>query len=163
MTSEEVWQKLKTQDKVQMPFGSKGLFGYFSITNFNDSAKTFTIRIDWSRYDEDYVELKSEDYQKTWWFIDDKVEEKITKNDTQEVLKPGEQMLLSDIIDIYNGVYKNYDDYYKTALDYNLKCQEHNKLKPGENCLIKTYKVEKNILPEPHFNYIRFLAFKKRG
>lgn len=76
-------------------------------------------------------------------------------------LKPGEQMLLSDIIDVYNGVYKNYDDYYKTTLDYNLKCREHNKLKPGENVLIKTYKVEKNFLPERHFNYIRFLAFKK--
>lgn len=80
-----VWEKLKAQKRIQMPFGSKGLLAYFDIVKFNEFGKTFNIRIDWSRYDEDYVELKSEDYQKSWWFTDDKVEEKIEKNDTQEV------------------------------------------------------------------------------
>ena len=45
MTSEEIWQKLKTQEKIQMPFGSKGLFAYFYITNFNDSTKLLLLEL----------------------------------------------------------------------------------------------------------------------
>ena len=161
MTSEEIWEKLKTQDKVQMPFGSKGLFAYFDITNFNDSTKTFTIRIDWSRGDWDFTELKAEDYQKEWWFIDDKVKEKIRKPTTQEMPELGEQMILRDIIDIYNGIYENYDKYYKKQINYNLKCRKHNQLKQGENCFTFTYKPEKTILPKRHFDFIRLLALKR--
>ena len=74
-----------------------------------------------------------------------------------------ERMMLSDIIDIYKGVYKDYDEYYKAVVEYNQVCREHNtpKFEDGKFNYTMTFMIEKNIFLKRQFDFIRALALKK--
>lgn len=71
-----------------------------------------------------------------------------------------ERMMLSDIIDIYKGVYKDYEEYYKAVVEYNQVCREHNtpKFEDGKFNYTMTFMIEKNIFLKRQFDFIRALA-----
>lgn len=89
-------------------------------------------------------------------------EDKIRKEMNQQIDTATEQLLLNDIIDIYNNKYSKYDDYYKYVVDYNNKARESNM--PKISCYCDSYRFSftplKRILPIRQFNYIRELGLK---
>lgn len=88
----------------------------------------------------------------------------ITEHATQQIVELEERLLLSDIIDIYKGYYKDYDEYYKTVVKYNSQCREHNNgiINYDKNFYPHPfiYKPEKRLLLKRNFDYIRALALR---
>ena len=68
-----------------------------------------------------------------------------------------EQLVFNDIIEIYKGRYKDYQEYYEALVEYNSKCREHNTPKFDKNSYIMTYMFEKRVLLKRQFDYIRGL------
>ena len=76
-----------------------------------------------------------------------------------EITKITEQLLFSDIIEIYKGRFKDYKDYYDYVVDYNNKCREHNNnpVKSGEFNYLFSYSPERRLLLDRHFEFIKSL------
>lgn len=92
-------------------------------------------------------------------------EEKMRKEMNLQIDTATEQLLLNDIIDIYNNKYSKYDDYYKYIVDYNNKARESNIPKISGYC--EGYRFSftplKRILLIRQFNYIRELGLKDKA
>ncbi len=76
-----------------------------------------------------------------------------------EITRIAEQLLFYDIIEIYKGRFKDYKDYYDYVVDYNSKCREHNNnpVKSGEYNYLFSYKPERRLLLDRHFEFIKSL------